>query len=141
MDAIASLIDEDSEFVYDALDGKDELDRTNGNMKPDHDISYRDEPVAFFFVLFGIAFEALVSTSSSQSRATSQKTLEILRAMKKILNPAVAGRAIYQEAIFSEAMDLFDRLVLTESLEVQAAVVEIAQNLCLGHHAARKSAS
>lgn len=125
--------------MYDALDGKEESEQTNGEPKAKNDISYRDEPVAFFFVLFGIAFEALVSNAGGQSRASSQRTLEILHAMKKILNPAVAGRAIYQEAIFGEAMDLFDRLVLTESLEVQSVVVEIAQNLCIGHHAALKS--
>src|ERR1700722_222181 len=36
-------------------------------------------------------------------------------------------------------MDMFDRLVLTESLNVQLVVVEIARNLCLEHPSARKS--
>ncbi|KAJ8608452.1 hypothetical protein MRB53_039617 [Persea americana] len=44
------LIDEDSEFVFNALDEK----ATNGdatliNGDLNHDINYRDEPVAFFF--------------------------------------------------------------------------------------------
>lgn len=95
--------------------------------------------MAFFFVLFGIAFEALVRNSSNQESGTSQRTLEILQAMKKILSPSVAGLAIYQDSIFSEAMDLFDRLVLTETLEVQAVVVDIARNLCIGHPAARRN--
>ncbi|KAK3357004.1 armadillo-type protein [Lasiosphaeria hispida] len=139
VDAIASLIEQDSEFVFDALDGK-ELSgpRTNGRPKG-ADINYRDEPVAFFFVLFGIAFEALATKPGhSESLATQEQTLEILRALKKILHPSVSGHAIYREAIFSETMDLLDRLVLTEGLDVQGVIVEIARALCVTHPAARK---
>jgi len=103
------------------------------------DINYRDEPVAFFFVLFGITFEALVGRSTSDSALTSARTLGVLRAMQKIVGPSVAGLAIYQDAIFSESMDLFDRLILTEGIEVQTIVVEIAHNLCIGHPSARRS--
>ncbi|KAI1085885.1 ARM repeat-containing protein [Whalleya microplaca] len=139
VDAIASLIEQDSEFVFDALDGK-EADATaaNGHVKS-ADINYRDEPVAFFFVLFGIAFEALATRSGqTDSLATQEQTLEILQALKKILHPSVSGHAIYREAIFSETMDLLDRLVLTEGLDVQGVIVEIARALCVAHPSARK---
>ncbi|KAK3322246.1 armadillo-type protein [Apodospora peruviana] len=142
VDAIASLIEQDSEFVFDALDGK-ELSgpNTNGRIAKkgvDH-INYRDEPVAFFFVLFGIAFEALATKpGKSESLATQEQTLEILRALKKILHPSVSGHAIYREAIFSETMDLLDRLVLTEGLDVQGVIVEIARALCVSHPAAAR---
>jgi HEAT repeat-containing protein 5 len=136
VEAIASLIDQDSSFVFDALDGKTDLPETNGQ-KPGG-IPYRNEPVAFFFVLFGLAFEALVTRSNDSGPSRSQN-LEILTALKKILRPSVSGLAIYQEVVFSETMDMFDRLVLTESLNVQLVVVEIARNLCLEHPSARKS--
>lgn len=138
VDAIASLIDEDSEFVFDALDGKTEFDEpspTNG--KTDHHINYRAEPTAFFFVLFGLAFEALAGRPGDL-QASKEQILEILHALKKILRPSVSGQAIYQEVIFSETMDMLDRLVLTEGLQVQTVIVEIARNLCLGHPSARK---
>lgn len=143
VDAIASLIEQDSEFVFDALDGKELSDlKANGgnnNSGRGADINYRDEPVAFFFVLFGIAFEALATKpGQSESLATQEQTLEILRALKKILHPSVSGHAIYREAIFSETMDLLDRLVLTEGLDVQGVIVEIARALCVSHPAARK---
>jgi hypothetical protein len=140
VDAIASLIEQDSEFVFDALDGKESQGppTTNGAGKG-ADINYRDEPVAFFFVLFGIAFEALAAKpGQADSLATAEQTLEILRALKKILHPSVSGHAIYREAIFSETMDLLDRLVLTEGLDVQGVIVEIARALCVAHPAARK---
>ncbi|KAI0097078.1 ARM repeat-containing protein [Daldinia grandis] len=139
VDAIASLIEQDSEFVFDALDGKEaDASGTNGQSKS-ADINYRDEPVAFFFVLFGIAFEALATKSNQvDSLATQEQTLEILQALKKILHPSVSGHAIYREAIFSETMDLLDRLVLTEGLDVQGVIVEIARALCVAHPSARK---
>jgi hypothetical protein len=93
--------------------------------------------VAFFFVLFGLAFEALVGRSGD-SQTSKAQILEILQALKKILRPSVSGQAIYQEVVFSETMDMLDRLVLTEALNVQAVIVEIARNLCLGHPSARK---
>jgi hypothetical protein len=138
VDAIASLIEQDSEFVFDALDGKEtDAPATNGHSKG-NDINYRDEPVAFFFVLFGIAFEALVARPGSDALASKEQTLEILQALKKILHPSVSGHAIYREAIFSETMDLLDRLVLTEGLDVQGVIVQIARGLCISHPSATK---
>lgn len=138
VDAIASLIEQDSEFVFDALDGKDtDTPATNGHSKG-NDINYRDEPVAFFFVLFGIAFEALVARPGNDALASKEQTLEILQALKKILHPSVSGHAIYREAIFSETMDLLDRLVLTEGLDVQGVIVQIARGLCISHPSATK---
>ncbi|KAI8943683.1 hypothetical protein NX059_001668 [Plenodomus lindquistii] len=136
VDAIASLIDEDSDFVFDALDGKTELSEAKPNGKADH-INYRDEPVAFFFVLFGLAFEALAGRPGDL-QASKEQILEILQALKKILRPSVSGHAIYREIVFSETMDMFDRLVLTEGLTIQTVIVEITRNLCIGHPSARR---
>ncbi|KAF3935548.1 hypothetical protein ABW19_dt0202399 [Dactylella cylindrospora] len=140
VDAIASLIEQDSEFVFDALDGKS-ASAPQGSIDK-HGINYRDEPVAFFFVLFGIAFEALVGRpGGSEILATKEQILEVLQALKKILHPAVSGHAIYQDAIFTETIDLLDRLVLTEGLSIQLAVVEIARNLCISHPSARQNSN
>ncbi|KAJ5041490.1 HEAT repeat protein-like protein [Bipolaris maydis] len=136
VDAIASLIDEDSEFVFDALDGKTELSESDPNPRADH-INYRDEPVAFFFVLFGLAFEALAGRPGDL-QASKEQILEILQALKKILRPSVSGHAIYQEVVFSETMDMLDRLVLTEGLTIQTVIVQITRNLCIGHPSARR---
>ena len=119
--------------MFNALDDKPET------QQKDVGINYRDEPVAFFFVLFGISFEALVGRSSNDAALGPSRTLEIVQALHKILRPSVAGLAIYQEAIFSETMDLLDRLVLMEGLDVQTVIVQIARNLCLAHPSARKS--
>lgn len=134
VDAIASLIDQDSNFVFDALDGKSATPQTNGTVVTKHDIDYRDEPAAFFFVLFGIVIEALTTRPGSGSE---MQTLEILSALKRILRPSVSGNAVFQDAVFAETMELFDRLALTEGLDVQLVIVDIARDLCLTHPSAR----
>ncbi|KAH7170561.1 armadillo-type protein [Dactylonectria macrodidyma] len=139
VDAIASLIEQDSEFVFDALDGKESDGPSPSGKNKGSDINYRDEPVAFFFVLFGLAFEALATRSGqSDSLATQEQTLAILKALKKILHPSVSGHAIYRPDVFSETMDLLDRLVLTEGLDVQRVIVEIASVLVVSHPSARR---
>lgn len=139
VEAIASLIEQDSDFAFTALDGKTgEVSDVNGIAAKGNHINYRDEPVAFFFVLFGIVFEALVTRSSSNSSAESQGTLEMLSAFRKILRPSVSGTAVYQDAVFSETMELLDRLVLTERPNVQAVIVEVARDLCLEHPSAKE---
>jgi hypothetical protein len=130
VDAIASLIDRDSEFVFDALDRKKQGDEPGAK---NLNIDYRNEPVAFFFILYGIAFEALVTNPASGTQDTTNQTLEILQALKKILRPSISGHAIYQDVVFSETMELFDRLAQTEVLAVQGAIVDITCNLCLTH--------
>ncbi|KAK5142446.1 hypothetical protein LTR32_005205 [Rachicladosporium monterosium] len=147
VDAIASLIDEDSEVVFEAMDGKsaeanaNDHDGVNGGtgiVRKSTGINYREEPVAFFFVLFGLAFGSLAVRSTDDEATTRQRNLEILQALKKILRPSVSGNAVYQEVVFSETVDLLSRMVLTESFGVQFVVVEIARNLCLVHPSSRQ---
>jgi hypothetical protein len=142
VDAIASLIDEDSEFVFAALDDKQAGQEkregdANGIVRKSSVINYREEPTAFFFVLYGLAFESLAVRSNDDEATTRQRNLDILAALKKILRPSVSGNAVYQEVVFAETMDLLDRMVLTESLGMQSIIVEIARNLCLVHPSSR----
>lgn len=140
------MVEKDSAFVFDALDNKDNKPKlaqtsdsgdstTEETKAKGNNINYRDEPVAFFFVLFGLAFEALVS----QSNPHSSQILDILQALQKILRPSVAGNAVYQDAVFSETIDALDRLVMTEGSLVQSVIVEVARNLALHHPSATRS--
>ncbi|KAM5475173.1 hypothetical protein MauCBS54593_001649 [Microsporum audouinii] len=146
VDAIASLVEKDSDFVFDALNGKQDLQKTesckdtpvqNDEIKAKgNQINYRDEPVAFFFVLFGLAFDALVSQSSTPSQ-----TLEILQALQKILHPSVAGNAVYQDAVFSETIDTLNRMVMTENLAIQSVIIQIVRSLSLHHPSATRDST
>ncbi|KAK6370179.1 hypothetical protein LTR64_005419 [Lithohypha guttulata] len=132
VDAIALLVEKDSNAVFDALDNKETSDaehKVNGDTSKSQDVSFRQEPVAFFFILFGLAYEALVT----QARDNQAHTLAILSALKRILTPAVSGNAIYQDAIFDETTDTLDRLALTSTSDIQGVLVHIARNLSLDH--------
>ena len=132
VNAIASLIDQNSDFVFEALDNKPDSRAINGDHSQSTDIDYREEPSAFFFVLFGVAIEALVT----QSGTVDGSILDILQALKRILRPSVAGNAMFQEAVFTEFIEILGRLALTEGLDVQAVIVNIVRDLCLTHPSA-----
>jgi HEAT repeat-containing protein 5 len=146
VDAIASLVGKDSDFVFDALDGKFkhtnlgseekgegvETNHENRDITKKNNINYRDEPVAFFFVLYGLAFEALVDQTINASQR-----LGILQALRRILRPVVSGNSVYQDTVFSETVDTLDRLVLTEGYNIQAVIIEIAKNMSLDHPSAK----
>jgi hypothetical protein len=136
VDAIAVLVEKDSDSVFDALDNKRASTANgdaNGTTASGRDMSFREEPVAFFFILFGLAFEALVT----QARDDPSQALAILQALRKILTPAVSGNAIYEDAVFNETTDTLDRLALTSTRETQSVLVEIARNLSLDHLTAK----
>ncbi|KAL6246356.1 hypothetical protein RBB50_006592 [Rhinocladiella similis] len=137
VDAIAVLVEKDSESVFEALDNKRvngaEDTSANGTVVQGKDMSFREEPVAFFFILFGLAFEALVT----QAREDPSQALSILQALRKILTPQVSGNAIYEDAVFTETTDTLDRLALTSTRDTQSVLVEIARNLSMDHLVAK----
>lgn len=134
VDAIASLIEKDNKLVFEILDEKEraatEADKEEG-------IKYSNEPAAFFFVLFGLCFEALVRPQQS----TTESRLKVLRAFQRILHPSVSGSAIYKDVVFAETVDVLDRMVLTGNVHEQQAVVQIAASLCLNHPSGVKQES
>lgn len=126
--------------MFNALDGKKGSDapKLDDFGAEYHHIDYRDEPTAFFFMLFGIVIEALTTRPGNDTPSSEAHTLEILSALKRILRPSVSGNAVFQDAVFAETTELFDRLALTESPDVQLVIVEIARNLCLTHPSAQE---
>lgn len=88
-------------------------------------------------MLFGIVIESLTTRSSNDPFTSEAQTLGALSALKRILQPSVSGNAVFQDAVFGETMELLDRLALTESLDVQLVIVDIARNLCISHPSAR----
>jgi HEAT repeat-containing protein 5 len=135
VNAISVLVEKDSDAVFDALDNKSASSHaeTNGTTPQGKDMSFREEPVAFFFILFGLAFEALVT----RAREDPSQALSILHALRKILTPAVSGSAVYEEAVFNETTDTLDRLALTSSSQTQSTLIDIARNLSLDHPSAK----
>lgn len=137
VNAISALVEKDSEVVFDALDKKSASShaKTNGDGPQGKDLSFREEPVAFFYILFGLAFEALVT----RAREDPSQALSILHALHKILTPSVSGNAVYEETVFNETTDTLDRLALTSTTSTQSTLIDIARNLSLDHPSAKAS--
>ena len=126
--AIASLVDQNNKTIFAALDGK------SANT-PDG-IDYRVEPVAFFFVLYGLCFEAI--NFASVKPGNNEQLRDVLVSLKRIIRPSISGAAIYQDGVFTELTDALDRLVLLEGTAVQREVLEISESLVFNHSEALK---
>jgi hypothetical protein len=88
----------------------------------------REEPTAFFYILFGLIYESL-STSATDSGSTTsdRQTLVVacLEALKVLVRPEYAGKAILEPNIFDEFISLLYRMAMTESAVVQVHLVEM----------------
>jgi HEAT repeat-containing protein 5 len=131
IDAVAVLVELESENIFEALNIRNVGDsaRSASKTRP----NYRDEPVAFFFVIYGLCFQTLLRMINNDDRE-GRRTIEIiLGALKKFLRPSISGNAMYKGFVFAETTDLLDRLVLMESPNIQLTVIHIAANLAKYH--------
>ena len=95
--------------------------------KPPAVNSSNTEPTAFFYIIFGLVYEAL-STSSEDSSGGPQRQSNVtpaLRALKCLVRPEYAGKAILEPTIFDEFTSLSYRLAMTEPADVQVHLVEM----------------
>lgn len=129
--AVATLIEAESEHIFSALD----LDSANGEVSSPSELksNYRDEPVAFFFIIYGLCFQTLLRNMNNDDSKAKRTIPIVLDALKKFLRPSISGNAMYKSFVFAETTDLLDRLVLMESPDVQLTVIQIATNLAKYH--------
>ena len=106
-----------------AMDGKEVGDEQKGLISLD-----RKEPTAYFYVIFGLVYEAL-STSSADSSSTNltrqTAVTSSLQALKCLVRPAYSGTAIMEPTIFEEFISLCYRMGLTEAAGIQIHLVEM----------------
>jgi len=103
-----------------AMDGRDAIATVNGATDP------RTEPTAFFFIVFGLVYDALVAASTDAgSGSTGRQTAVIaLGALKSLVRPEYSGRAILDPTIFDEFISLCYRMAMIESASVQVHLME-----------------
>lgn len=126
--AVATLIEMESDVIFTALDSsvsEAQSDGTNSN--------YRGEPVAFFFIIYGLCFQTLLKMINRDDAESKRIIPIVLDGLKKFLRPSISGNAIYKGFVFAEMTDLLDRLVLMENADVQIAVVQITSSLAKNH--------
>lgn len=96
---------------------------------PESKISTRDEPAAYFFVIFGLVFEALTASDSNSSPDTRASMTAALETLKYIVRPEYAGSAVLDLITFDEMMSLAYRMVMTETAAVQIQLVSAIASL------------
>jgi hypothetical protein len=123
LSAVASIMEAGDAHVLAAMDGR-ELGPTE---KPPTPNPNNKEPTAFFFIIFGLVYEAL-STSSEDLSGSSQRqstVIPALRALKCLVRPEYSGKALLEPTIFDEFTSLSYRLTMTEPADVQVHLVEM----------------
>ena len=89
-----------------------------------------DDPTLFFYVVFGLVYEALAQASadSASSVATRDVTITALQALTSLVKPEYAGSAILEPTVFEEFSNLCYRLAMTEPPEVQVHLVAVVSS-------------
>lgn len=108
-------------FILAAMNGQE---LTNG---AELTKSVNEEPTAFFFVLFGLVYEALASSSDSEvANSVRQSTvISALQTLKCLVRPEYSGKAILEPTIFDEFISVSYRVAMTEDAAVQIYLVEM----------------
>jgi hypothetical protein len=125
------LIELESDYVFAALDNQDR--HVDSGPLAGSQANYRDEPVAFFFIIYGLCFQTLLRVMNRDDSDARHTITIVLDALKKVIRPSISGNAIYKGFVFAETTDLLDRLVLMENSDVQLMVIQIAANLARHH--------
>ncbi|ODQ67020.1 hypothetical protein NADFUDRAFT_49472 [Nadsonia fulvescens var. elongata DSM 6958] len=134
VEAISSILETDKTRVFNALHETIVQKNTESNGEK--------EAASFFFVLFGICFEALITPPGiNGALCETEQTYSILKVLKKLLHPTITGATIYKGELFAEIIDLLDRLALTSKVSEQQLIVEIAHDMCMNYYEAVGSSS
>lgn len=83
---------------------------------------------SFVFVLFAQCLKNIVKNSEEEV-----KKLRTLQALQKVLLCDVSFQAFFSNGIHEETVEIFDRLVMTESLEIVGAVNLVIEALMEGY--------
>ncbi|OBZ74420.1 HEAT repeat-containing protein 5B [Grifola frondosa] len=126
LQAIATAMQNEDPHILAAMDGHES---TVPQQAGKQDLHERDEPTAFFYVIFGLVYEALV-TSTPDSDVPSQRTSVIaLQALRSLVQRKYCGKVFGDAIIFEELVNLFYRMALTEPFGVQVQLVETIASL------------
>ncbi|KAF5377759.1 hypothetical protein D9757_008083 [Collybiopsis confluens] len=131
LQAVASAMQARDPFIIAAMDGREQIadafDLTNTS---------REEPATFFYIVFGLVYEALAaaSTDSMANSTTRQASLiSSLQALKSLVRPEYAGKAILDHTIFDEFISVCYRLAMTESAPIQIHLIEVLTVFAAAH--------
>ncbi|KDR82328.1 hypothetical protein GALMADRAFT_237575 [Galerina marginata CBS 339.88] len=124
LQAVATAMQAGDPHILAAMDGQ-EVNEVKKDLVSTTD---RKEPTAFFFVIFGLVYEALATSSADSSSTTAARQSSVvsaLQALKCLVRPEYSGSAIMEPTIFEEFISLCYRMGMTESAGIQVHLVEM----------------
>jgi HEAT repeat-containing protein 5 len=128
LQAVTSAMDNNDPFIRVAIDGREPTDAdgkpaTNGTAPPS------GQPAMFFYVLFGLVFETLVTSTPESGMQNVRNSIISLKALKHLVKSEYAGNAFNDVPIFEELVNLCYRMALTEPVAVQLHLVDSLASL------------
>ncbi|KAF8727621.1 hypothetical protein AX14_007205 [Amanita brunnescens Koide BX004] len=126
LSAVAHAMQAEDPHILAAMDGQQlKQNQSAASVQPTR---RREEPTAFFYVLFGLVFEAL-STSSSESSYTPSShqsvLISALRALKSLVRTEYSGNVLSEPTVFDELISQCYRLAMTEPANVHIDLIEM----------------
>jgi hypothetical protein len=123
-------LESDDSVVFAALHGHD---------APLDDTVVQEGPAMFFFVIIGLAFEALSSPADPTVAPNHEETLiAALQVIKCLLHRKYSGNAMLDPAVSEELISLCYRIAMTETPVVQIQVIELLVALPSSSNQAQK---
>jgi hypothetical protein len=107
-----------------AMDGRE----SSTDIKTNGPSNISEEPTMFFFVIFGLIYEALATSSTESSIITSTRELTVIAALqtlKCLVRPKYSGKALLEPTTFDEFISLCYRMAMTETAPIQCHLVEM----------------
>jgi hypothetical protein len=128
LQAVATTMQAGDPAMLAAMDGRE----PGTNMKTNGPATVPDEPTMFFFIIFGLVFEALATSSAESNLTTSTReptVIAALQALKCLVRPEYSGKALLEPTTFDEFISLCYRMAMTETAVIQVHLVEMVAAL------------
>lgn len=138
LQAVALAMDVEESGILNAMDGREGESVVTSNDA----LTKRNEPVVFFFVIFGLVYEALAAPSSDATSPALRQRIIVaaLQALKSLVNPKYAGNALSEPTTFDELISLFYRIAMTENAIIQVYLIRVATALATSQDQQSKAA-
>ncbi|KAL1740521.1 armadillo-type protein [Schizophyllum fasciatum] len=128
LQAVATAMQAGDPYILLAMDGAEPKTAEVDAIK----LTSRAEPSMCFFIVFGLVYEALATTSGDTSNAAANRrtiVLACLQALKCLVRPEYAGKAILDPPIFEEFISLCYRIALTEPANLLVHLIDLVRTL------------
>jgi HEAT repeat-containing protein 5 len=122
LNAVATAMETQDPYILGAMEGMDDVAAASTRRNAG------SEPTAMFFVIFGLVYEALSSStpySESSMTASGSMPLIALRTMKCLVRREYSGKALLEPTIFDELLNLWYRIAMTEPPVLQTQLMEV----------------